>query len=354
MAILEVSIQKRLGDLLLAVDLAVGPGVTAVVGPSGSGKTTLLRCLAGLERPDQGRIDRAGEAWFDAQAGVNRPVQARRVGFVFSDYALFPHLTVRRNVAFGARSGAQVDAGLARLGLEALGDRYPRELSAGEQQRVAIARALATEPHLLLMDEPFSSLDPHLKERLYGEFGTLQQDLGLPVVLVTHDLREACLLAAQVVVLHAGRVIQAGVPRDILYRPATPEVAYLAGIPNVHAGAIAPSGHLEWGPVRLAVAPPVPLSGSMVSWCIRAEQIELADGPGPNVVEAVVTSRGLLGSGYRLTCQVAGAGALQAILPVAQAERSGAQIGAALWLRLPPEALHLMGEWSGRLAERGL
>lgn len=354
MAHLALSIHKRLGALSLQVDLEIGPGVTAVVGPSGSGKTTLLRCLAGLERPDQGRIEAGGEGWFEATRGVNLPVPARRVGFVFSDYALFPHMTVRRNVAFGAKEPAAVEAAMRRLAIEALGDRYPRHLSAGEQQRVAIARALAAEPHLLLMDEPFSSLDPHLKQRVYTEFKALQQEVGLPVVLVTHDLAEACLLASQVVVLSEGRVLQVGTPHDILYRPVNSEVARLAGVANVQTGTITPGGRLEWGAIRLELGRPTPLPGSTVSWCIRAEQVELASGEAQNVVEAVIASMGLSGAGYRLACEVPGSGTLHAVVPVTLAERHALRVGETVNLRLAPQALHLMGESEGILAERSL
>lgn len=348
MAILAVDVKKHLGALRLDLGLAFGPGVTAVVGPSGSGKTTLLRCLAGLERPDEGRIAHGDEVWSDAARGLWRPVQARRVGFVFGDYALFPHLTVRGNVAFGARTPERIAQSLERLGLLALGDRYPGQLSAGEQQRVALARALAAEPRLLLMDEPFSSLDPHLKQRVYAEFAALQEPLGMPVVLVTHDLEEACLLASQVVVLHAGRVLQAGTPHDVLYRPVCPEVAQLAGIPNVHAGAIAPGGRLQWGEHRLVVSGPLPLPGTAVAWCIRAEQVELASGQGANVVAATVVSRAVTGHGYRLTCQVPGAGSLVAVVPVGRDVRAGD----GLLLRLAPEAVHVMGDPVGSLSKK--
>lgn len=354
MARLEVSIQKRLGAFALQVDLAFGAGVTAVVGASGSGKTTLLRCLAGLERPDAGRIARDGAAWFDASAGRHLPAQGRRVGFVFSDYALFPNMTVRQNVAFGARRPELVAEGLQRLAIAALADRYPGQLSAGEAQRVAIARALAAEPSLLLMDEPFSSLDPHLKARVYGEFAALQQEIGLPVVLVTHDLAEACLLASQVVVLHAGEVLQVGTPKDILYHPARPEVAYLAGIPNVHAGAIAPGGRLEWGRTLLALEGPTPLAGTSLSWCIRAEQVELAAEPDENVVVAVIGSLGVSGAGYRLKGEVPGSGAIEAVIPVSLVERQALRVGDSVKLRLRPQAIHLMAEAFGSLAERRL
>lgn len=351
MALLDLSLAKRLGDLSLRVDLALEAGVTAIVGPSGSGKTSLLRCVAGLERPETGRIAFAGETWYASDQGVNVPVQGRRVGFVFSDYALFPHLTVRRNVAFGARNPAHVEESLRRLSLSALSDRYPRHLSAGEQQRVAIARAIAAEPRLLLMDEPFSSLDPHLKSRVYAEFNALTAELGLPVLLVTHDLAEACLLANRVVVLAEGAVLQAGSPRDILHRPVSPEVAYLAGNPNVFPGAVAPGCRLAWGEVELDVATPQPLAGSSVTWCLRSEQVELAPGPGANVVEGIVASLGVTGHGYRLTATVPGCGPLQAILPLAAVEGDRLRVGETVSLRLPPEAIWLMGERAAGLAD---
>ena len=197
------------------VSLEVSPGESVVViGPSGSGKTTLLRLIAGLERPDQGEI------WLDgirvAEPGRNRvPAYERRVGFVFQDLALWPHLTVRGNLEFvvgssvGARreQAARIDDVLRLCRIAPLfADRYPHQLSGGEQQRVALARALVGSPHLLLLDEPFSSLDRELRVALRGELASLQRQLQLPTIYVTHDEEDAATLADRTITIRNGRI----------------------------------------------------------------------------------------------------------------------------------------------------
>lgn len=181
--------------------------VTAVLGPSGAGKTTVLRCLAGLERPDSGRITYAGETWCDVATRRFRSPQARGVGFMFQEPALFPHLSVSGNVGYGLRRLAPADRRrvvtdlLARLGLGPLADRMPHSLSGGEQRRVALARSLAPRPQLLLLDEPLSSLDVDLRSTVRRQLRDWLVDWGIPVVLVTHDRADADALADAVVTL---------------------------------------------------------------------------------------------------------------------------------------------------------
>jgi ABC-type sulfate/molybdate transport systems ATPase subunit len=192
--------------------------VLALFGRSGAGKTLALRCLAGLERPDRGRIRIGGHVLFDSAAGVDVPVRRRRVGMVFQDYALFPHLTVAGNVLFGARSdanGRREDGDaredtlremLALCRLEGLAARRPRELSGGQRQRVALARALASRPEILLLDEPFAALDRETRGEVLGDLRAILDSTLVPTVLVTHDEREAKALGEEVVTLEAGRV----------------------------------------------------------------------------------------------------------------------------------------------------
>jgi ABC-type sulfate/molybdate transport systems ATPase subunit len=220
----DLSLGLRSFDLELSLD--VGDETVAIVGPSGAGKTTLLRALAGLARPDSGRIALGDEVWFDER--TNLPPEERDVGFVFQDYALFPHLSVRSNVAFGGGNGT-VDALLERFGLAALANERPRSLSGGERQRVALARALARGPRLLLLDEPLAALDAHTKSRVRGELRGHLRSAGLPTLLVTHDYDDAAALADRVGVLNEGSLVQLGTPTELIAAPASPFVAEFTG-----------------------------------------------------------------------------------------------------------------------------
>lgn len=208
----------------------------ALVGPSGSGKTTILRVIAGLARCAEGRVTVAGETWLDTARGVSLPVQHRRVGLVFQNYALFPHLTALQNVALASSRAdprAHAREWLARVRLEHLADRLPAQLSGGQQQRVALARALAREPQVLLLDEPFSAVDYAVRLELYQELAQLRLTLAMPIVLVTHDLQEAQRLADRMAVLERGAVIAAGAVDEVI---AQPQVARL--MPGVEAASL--------------------------------------------------------------------------------------------------------------------
>jgi len=237
------AVSKRFGDLevLRDVDLRVEPGrIVALLGSSGCGKTTLLRTIAGLERPDAGEV-RVGDRLLSAAArDVHVPPEKRRVGMVFQDWALFPHLTVAQNVGYGLprseRRGPRVAAALHMVGLDGLGDRQPATLSGGQQQRVALARALAPQPGVLLLDEPFSNLDSTLRVQVRTEVHQLLADLGVTTVFVTHDQEEAFVLGDEVAVMQAGRIVQQARPAELYARPATPWVATFVGDANLVAG----------------------------------------------------------------------------------------------------------------------
>jgi molybdate transport system ATP-binding protein len=201
-------------------------GPVAIAGPSGAGKSTVLRLIAGLATPTAGVVECHGRRWFGG--GVDLPVERRPVGFVFQDYALFPHMTVRANVAYGARH-VDVDALLARLGIAQLAAAKPRLLSGGERQRVALARALAREPELLLLDEPLSALDPATRGAVAGELAATLRESGLPALVVTHSFEDAASLADRVVVIERGVVTQDAAPAELVAAPATPFVASFAG-----------------------------------------------------------------------------------------------------------------------------
>jgi len=193
---------------------ALRHSITVLAGPSGGGKTSILRCLAGLERPERGRIVFGGEVWFDADSNTHLSPQQRGIGFVFQDYALFPHLSVAENIAYGLQAlpkplrAGRVDEIIQRFGLEEQRQRRPHQISGGQQQRTALARALVTQPRLLLLDEPLSALDTGLRHDLREELRLHLRALDIPVVLVTHDEAEAQLLADRIVRIHAPDRIQ--------------------------------------------------------------------------------------------------------------------------------------------------
>jgi molybdate transport system ATP-binding protein len=208
----------------------------ALVGPSGSGKTTILRVICGLAGCAEGRVVVEGDVWLETQAQVAMPPQQRRVGMVFQNYALFPHLSALQNVALASARTDSVGHAtelLARMRLQEVAGRRPAQLSGGQQQRVALARALAREPKVLLLDEPFSAVDQAMRQELYQELGELRRGLAMPIVLVTHDLQEAQRLADRMVVLEAGTVLASGTLDDVLARP---EVARL--MPGLEAGSL--------------------------------------------------------------------------------------------------------------------
>ena len=227
MATLQADFTLPLRDFALGLALGVS-GTVALVGPSGAGKTSVLRVIAGLAEPRGGRVSLDGEAWVDVERGVSLPPERRRVGLVFQDYALFPHLSVRANVAFGA-GGRPVDALLERFRIGHLAQAHPHELSGGERQRVALARALAREPAVLLLDEPLAALDAHTKAEVRHELAELLRELALPALLVTHDYEDAAALADEVGVLVEGRLRQLGPPADLVARPRDSFVASFTG-----------------------------------------------------------------------------------------------------------------------------
>ena len=235
-------VRKRFGPVVAVDDatLCVERGeVVALLGPSGCGKTTLLRLIAGFERPEAGAVEIAGVPVAGGHVWV--PPERRRVGMVFQDYALFPHLTVADNVAFGlarAQRETRVRELLALVDLEGLGRRYPHELSGGQQQRVALARALAPSPEVVLLDEPWSNIDPQLRESLRAEVVGILRPLGVTAVLVTHDREEAFSLADRIALVRDGTVVQEATPEELYFAPASRWVAEFVGGGNILAGRV--------------------------------------------------------------------------------------------------------------------
>lgn len=313
--VLEVEVRHRQGEFLLEGRLAIGEEILSLFGPSGAGKSTLLRAVAGLVRPDAGRVAVAGSVLFRSVPPAEWvPVHRRPVGLVFQRHALFPHLSVLENILFGA-PGRLPDARelLAMTRLSGLEGRYPEELSGGQQQRVALARALIRRPKVLLLDEPFSSLDTNMKERLQLDVLRLQRALRLGVIYVTHDLEDACSLGDRLAVIGDGRILQVGEPLDVIRRPETHDVARFVGVRNLLAGeVVGRSGDLlevRVGGLTLEAALPAggaPPPGP-VELCVRPEDIVLLKPDRPlrppadeNVLSGRVVERLLRGGSYRL------------------------------------------------------
>ncbi|MBM3162070.1 MAG: ABC transporter ATP-binding protein [Chlorobi bacterium] len=219
---IRIAVEKRLsganGPFTLSVDLQIeNRSILTLYGKSGSGKTTLLRMLAGLEKPDSGRIDVNGDTWFDSNSGINLPPQKRRVGMVFQDYALFPSMTVRDNLLFAQekKEPTKVDEMLELTDLGALRDRHPETLSGGQRQRVALARAILRTPDILLLDEPLSALDQKTRSQLQDEILKVHRRFGLSTLLVSHDKQEVFKLSDSVAVIKNGRISRNGSPHDV-------------------------------------------------------------------------------------------------------------------------------------------
>ncbi|HEX4075313.1 MAG TPA: sulfate/molybdate ABC transporter ATP-binding protein [Candidatus Acidoferrales bacterium] len=235
---LQVQIAKQLPNFALDVSFTAGDAPLGILGPSGAGKTMLLRCIAGLEQPDRGRIDLNGRVLLDTQARIRVPARERRVGLLFQQYALFPNRTVAENIAFGLRDLARDEqsrrlaALIERTHAQGLEARYPRELSGGEQQRVALARALSIEPEALLLDEPLSALDTHLRSQVETQLQETFAAYRRPTLLVTHNVEEAYRLGEQLLVLARGRIAASGAKEEIFRHPPSLEVAQLTGCKN--------------------------------------------------------------------------------------------------------------------------
>lgn len=243
MTVLEARFTKQFpGGIAIQAELSCEMerfSLTVLYGPSGCGKTTILRCLAGLERPEQGTIRVDTETWLESDRAVCLSPQQRDVGYLFQEYALFPHLNVEQNIAFGltrlsyAERRRYVSEFLDRFELQGLNRRFPNQISGGQRQRVALARVLARRPRLLLLDEPLAALDLQVRDQVRHELRSLLSEFSIPVVMVTHDRIEALTLADRLIVLRQGRILQSEAPDILYHQPRSPEVARMLGIENI-------------------------------------------------------------------------------------------------------------------------
>jgi len=360
---LDVSLEQD-APIPLNARLRCEPGqVLALVGPSGSGKSTILSAIAGLRNIANGRISCNGSVWYDSAKHINMATRLRRVGFVFQSYALFPHLSALANVMEGLGSGyrgsrenrARELLELVRLGgLEA---RRPSELSGGQQQRVAVARALARDPNVLLLDEPFSSVDRVTRQRLHRELGHLRGELQMPIVLVTHDLEEAVQLGDRMSILHRGHTLQEGAPRDIMARPANREVARLVDLKNIFQARIAAQRPgagitaLVWGSTTLEAGyAPGFAAGDLVDWVIPSGRVILhrrrrpSRGIRENPVRGRVESMVALGDTVTVAIKVDSLDGypLFMSMPVHAAERNSVAPGERVGVSLIRDDIHIM------------
>lgn len=368
------------GPIPLDAEFECAPGeVLAVVGPSGSGKSTLLRAIAGLYRAEYGRVVVNRRTWFDGETKINLSPQQRSTGFVFQHYALFPHLSAVANIEASmshrprAVRAARAQALLALVNLGGLAHRRPSQLSGGQQQRVAVARALARDPEVLLLDEPFSAVDRATRQKLYIELAALRRQLQMPVILVTHDLDEAAMLADRMCILRHGKTLQIGSPVDVMTRPSSSEVARLVDIKNIFEGTVTQHDHerkltrIMWRMQILDVTYSPEFSvGTSISWALPSEYVTLhrhrdasaeniASGK-ENIVNGQIAEYVVLGSNVSLGIAVDGindsnlAPLLYMNLPTLQANRCRLGLGVSIEIALATEGIHLMPLEKSRMA----
>ncbi len=349
---LDIDIKTTLGRFILNPVMRSSSTRLALFGASGSGKSLTLEAIAGLLKPQAGHIRVGDKVLFDADQRYHLAPQLRRVGYVTQHYHLFPHLNAEQNIAYSIRNRRQAKAKaqelLELLGLSEFAQRFPEQLSGGQQQRIALARALAREPQLLLLDEPFSALDELVRTALRRRLGELLQGLNIPMIIVTHDLSEATMLADSIAIFEAGQIVQLGSTEEIFNRPSNSQIAMLVGMSNIlKTTIVATDGEtsvLRWGEHKL-LAPKQRLGpGATLSLGIRPEHIIFARSDrfadeSETCLKAVITQDIPQGTDRLLRLFVAGGGELEVMLSSLAYARLGLSKGASARILLKREHL---------------
>jgi molybdate/tungstate transport system ATP-binding protein len=330
----------RDGFTLGEIDLQLGPEVLSILGPSGCGKTSLVQTVAGHIEPDRGRIHLGDEEL----TGV--PPEKRRAAVVFQDGALFPHLTARENIAYGA-SDARLVASLAEaLAVTDILEQPADTLSGGEQQRVALARALATDPEVLLLDEPLANLDTPIRRRLRGDISEILADVGVPVVYVTHDQRAAAAIGDRLAIMRDGQIQQVGPPETVFRSPETAFVAEFTGGAGLLQGKVI---HVDgdYGVaigdemVEIDIAGPL---GRRVCLAVRRDAVELVETDGENRYQGTVSARLFEGDRHRIQISLRSGETVEVDRSPSLPSASVPQVGDEVTVHIPPRALHPVGE----------
>ena len=354
---LKIKLSQTL-PMPLQIELECPSGeLHALVGPSGSGKTSVLRTIAGLRHPQSGKIESRNQIWFEKKvlqkSSVCLTPAERSCGLLFQQYALFPHLSALENVCIPLQNSEGSTAHrkniakqwLERMQIGELADRMPAQLSGGQQQRVALARALARQPHVLLLDEPFSAIDSPTRHSLYETLAELRKDLQIPILLVTHDLREADLLADRITVIDRGIGLQTAQPQVLFQRPRNSRVAELVGISNLFHG-IFNSGHLTWEGCQQSfmvvdkgkIPPQAP-----VAWVIPHQGISVHRQPTSNSVPSIVHKISSLGQIAVIEFRIEGSNnTINWQASSAEVKRLGMSLGSLVHVELDSSQIHIM------------
>ena len=348
---------KQAYPMPLQIQLECLPGeLHALVGPSGSGKTSTLRVIAGLMQADEGHIQCADMNWFSAahaQVEINIPTAKRSCGFLFQQYALFPHLSALENIAISLQNAYPntkerrviAQQWLEKLGIYDLAQRMPHELSGGQQQRVALARALAREPQVLLLDEPFSAIDIPTRHALYKTLASIRKELNIPILLVTHDLKEASLLADRITVIDQGISLQTASPRVLFQKPRNSRVAQLVGINNIYTG-IFSAGSLSWDGcnriLQVLDKGKIP-AGQKVAWVIPQSGISVHEQAKPNSLVATVHQLSSIGQIASIQFQIRDSGVfVNWEASSAEVKRLSIQLGSEAHIEFDTKQIHIM------------
>lgn len=355
---IEVNIEKtyvqaKKAEFSLKAHFSLDNEIAVLFGPSGVGKTLTLQVIAGLVKPDKGRIVVNSKIYFDSERNINLSPQERRVGYVFQNYALFPHLTVEGNIVFGLKKRDSLKDMISFFGIGGLEKRYPDQISGGQQQRVALARALIIKPDILLLDEPFSALDQVMRMRLRIDLKKIQSEHGIPMLMITHNPVEAYTMADRLIVYSHGRVEQIGSPKEIFNKPKNRDVAKLVGINNIFKGVVLDIKDEEVliESQEKITAPKISglEIGEEITWCIRPDQVMVMheDKPFRRAVAENLFSGKIVevipkGASYSLFLE--GALNLETEIPAHAFERLNLMVGKIIRVSLKKSAIHIIKE----------